>query len=28
MTVSGKGGADVKYYQERQISQAIDKTLE
>ncbi|MBE7493561.1 MAG: type II toxin-antitoxin system HicA family toxin [Verrucomicrobiaceae bacterium] len=27
VTVSGKDGADVKYYQEKQIRQAIDKTL-
>jgi predicted RNA binding protein YcfA (HicA-like mRNA interferase family) len=28
VTVSGKEGADVKHYQEKQIRQAIDKTLE
>ncbi len=27
VTVSGKEGADVKHYQEKQIRQAIDKTL-
>ncbi|WP_395735040.1 type II toxin-antitoxin system HicA family toxin [Prosthecobacter sp.] len=28
VTVSGKEGSDVKHYQEKQIRQAIDKTLE
>jgi len=28
VTVSGKEGAGVKYYQEKQVRQAIDKTLE
>ncbi len=27
VTVSGKEGADVKHYQEKQIRKAIDKTL-
>ena len=28
VTLSGKDGADVKHYQEKQIRLAIDKTLE